>query len=312
MDCGATVSFIVKKLCLSLGLTIKPNGQLIKLGDGCTTLASVGEIDAIFIRDKWTVRFRAIVVEQLNSQIYGGMTFLCDNDISFRATTGEIKILNKHVVFQTNMLMQPPQLKAIVNTSKIVKFPKNKVVPPQLSSLWDDLVESNSVLQIETDNYVSIKLPTEMHSLGTVFVKPRHENKLQDWPPMQLLEVIKGSINIENNTDRVIKTSKDVNILEVLPTHSSNSVNLSKDCYAETNLADLNLSEVGKENARKIDVSRAPKHLQIKLTDAHEKFSTVLEPDLSLGYDGNSGAHFVRLHFADENRPQMNKCKIPR
>ena len=129
---------------------------------------------------------------------------------------------------------------------------------------------------------------------------------------MQLLEVIKGSINIENNTDRVIKTSKDVNILEVLPTHSSNSVNLSKDCYAETNLADLNLSVVGKENARKIDVSRAPKHLQIKLTDVHEKFSTVFEPDLSLGYNGYSGVHFVRLHFADENRPQMNKCKILR
>ena len=313
LDCGATVSFIVKNLCLSLGLDIKPNGQLIKLGDGCTTLASVGEIDTTFIRDKWKVRFRAIVVDQLNSQIFGGMTFLCDNDISFRATTGEIKILNKHVVFQTNTLMQPPQLKAIVHTSKIIKFPKNKVIPPQLCSLWDDLVEGNPDLKKEIENFISIKLPSELHNLGTVIIKPRHENKLQDWPPMQLKEISNnGCIVINNDTERVVQTSKDVRILEVMPTCFIDSTKLLRDCYSETDLGNINLSQVGKANARQIDVSRAPKHLQIKLTDAHTKFSKVFEPDLSLGYNGFSGSHFVRLHFADENRPQMNKCKIPR
>ena len=87
---------------------------------------------------------------------------------------------------------------------------------------------------------------------------------------------------------------------------------MSRDGYSETQIANFNLSGIGKENARKIDVSRAQKHLQLKLADAHEKFSDVFEPDLSLGYNGFSGPHFVRLHFADENRPQMNNCKIPR
>ena len=137
------------------------------------------------------------------------MTFLCDNDISFRATTGEIKINNKHMVFQTNTLMQPPQLKAIVDTSRIIKFPKNITVSPQLSSLWDDLVEGNTDSHIKTENFINIKIPSELHNLGAVLFMPRHENKLQDWPPMQLKEIRNGCIVIHNNTERVIKTCQN-------------------------------------------------------------------------------------------------------
>ena len=57
-------SFVTRKL------KIHPNGQIARLGDGCMTIASVGEIDVAFTRDKWSVRFQAIVVEKLNTDSY--------------------------------------------------------------------------------------------------------------------------------------------------------------------------------------------------------------------------------------------------
>ena len=41
-------------------------------------------------------------------------------------------------------------------------------------------------------------------------------------------------------------------------------------------------------------------------------FSDVFTPDLSIGYNGYSGHHEVRLQFADENRPRMSKTHVPR
>ena len=113
LDSGATASFITISLCRKLNLKLKPNGQMAKLGDGCTMMASLGEIDVHFTRNKWSLRLQAIVVEKLNSEVYGGMNFLKENDIQTRPLTGEIKVLNKFTVYQTNTLMSPPQLKSV-------------------------------------------------------------------------------------------------------------------------------------------------------------------------------------------------------
>ena len=101
---------------------------MAKLGDGCTLIASAGEIDVYFTRDKWKVQFRAIVVDKLNSEAYGGMTFMIDNDISVRPKTGEIKVHNKHVIYQTNMLMLEPQIKSL-ETQTILKLERNILIP---------------------------------------------------------------------------------------------------------------------------------------------------------------------------------------
>ena len=65
LDSGATTSFVTEKLCKAMKIQIQPNGQLARLGDGCTTIASKGEIDETFTRGKWSPRFRAIVVQEI-------------------------------------------------------------------------------------------------------------------------------------------------------------------------------------------------------------------------------------------------------
>ena len=216
IDSGATTSFITRKLCKKLKLKISPNGQLAQLGDGCTLLASVGEIDLTFTRDKWSIRFRAIVVEKLNTEIYGGMTFMVDNDISVRPKTGEIKVHNKYIIYQTNMLMAPPQVKSVTDLKdRTVKIPKKQVIFPFLNKI-DDQVFAN----YEDGTELELDLPKEMKQNEFVFIEPRHENKFDDWPPAQLCKVNEGKIKVRSLSNKTFSIPKDLHILNVAETMS--------------------------------------------------------------------------------------------
>ena len=73
---------------------------------------------------------------------------------------------------------------------------------------------------------------------------------------------------------------------------------ISRDFVVETSDSDI----YGGGMTFLIDIIRIPLQLQDKLKKAN-----VFIPDLSNGYNGFSGDHFVRLQFADDNRPMMNK-----
>ena len=317
LDSGATTSFILAELCRKLDLKIQPNGQLAKLGDGCTVMASVGEVDVNFTRDKWTVRFRAIVVESLNSDIYGGMTFHWDNDIQPKIKTGQIVVHGKHTIYQTNMLMPPPQINSITYQSSTVTPAKSVVFPPA-QPLWPNTTEAAE--DHKEASTLDVVLPPDYDQEKFVIVEPREENYNQDWPPVQICAVEEGMIKIENSTDKVISIPKDIHILGIIPTtlkqtcdiiSESKSVQLSSIPNLE-NQTTGSLENKAIENASKIDVSRAPEQLQQKLISAHLQFANVFAPDLTTGYNGFSGKHLVKLQFADENRPHMTKRHVPK
>ena len=321
IDSGATTSFITKKLCNLLKVEVVPCGKLIRLGDGCTTLAALGEIDVVFSRDKWSIRFRAIVVEKLSSDLYGGMTFLLDNDISLRPKTGEIKILNKHVVFQTNTLMLPPQVRSMESSPIILELKYGKLLP-EIETLFVN-VPSNSK-DIEITNFAQIDLPgyangsfPGYNNSNYVLIEPCEDNDVQDWPKTQLCRVKEDVICVKNDTNRVLSIPTDVHKVSITQTEdvglneiAFDSSNYTSSDFPKTDEEKLKMK--GIENANKIDLSRVPQQLRKKVQEAHIRYSNVFIPDLTTGYNGFSGRHQVRLQFADENRPMMNKCKIPK
>ena len=84
LDSGATVSFMSRELCIRLGLEIRPNGQLATLADPNFSVKSVGEVD--FVVTECTsgtalLRVRALVLEKLAVECYGGTTLHLDNHL---------------------------------------------------------------------------------------------------------------------------------------------------------------------------------------------------------------------------------------
>ena len=115
LDSGATVSYIKSYKADLLGLKINPNDQLALLADEKTRMASMGEVDFLASFAGLQLRVRALVMKNLQADCFGGTTFHADNDISARIKTGEIRILNSHVVVQSNPvkpfpLFPPPVL----------------------------------------------------------------------------------------------------------------------------------------------------------------------------------------------------------
>ena len=297
LDSGATVSFISNSICEKLRLNILPNGQIAKLGDGCTLLASKGEIDISLSRNKWNVRLRAIVVEQLSSEIYGGMTFLTENDIQTRPATGEIKVLGKYVIYQTNPIMNPPQLKSIDMHHSTVIVPQKVLFPKSMS-----IVKQSQTVKkrdFPNDSSICISLPSSFSNDQFVLAGPRTENINKDWPPEHIAAVKDGSINLSNETNYPITVGKDVTIIDLKKVTiedyhppAENSKNIDKHQSSSTKPVFFsNLEETAVKHASEIDISRAPLKLQSKLKHAHLMYADVFAPDLSTGYNGYSGQH---------------------
>ena len=84
LDSGATVSFLRSDVARHLNLTLMPNNQLALLADKVSQMKSLGEIDIEVIEQetqKVNLRLRALVVDNLGVQCYGGQTFHLDNGI---------------------------------------------------------------------------------------------------------------------------------------------------------------------------------------------------------------------------------------
>ena len=84
LDSGATVSFMSRRLCELMGVQIRPNGQLATLADPRYQVRSAGEVDFIVTETttgKALLRVRALVMEKLAVDCYGGTTFHLDNHL---------------------------------------------------------------------------------------------------------------------------------------------------------------------------------------------------------------------------------------
>ena len=84
LDSGATVSFMRLDVAKRLALSLLPNGQLALLADKVSRMKSLGEIDILVTENetnKVVLRLRALIVENLGVECYGGQTFHLDNGI---------------------------------------------------------------------------------------------------------------------------------------------------------------------------------------------------------------------------------------
>ena len=97
LDSGASINYCEENAVLQMGFKIYYNKQVSKLGDGVTKIESVGEINEIFYRNNWTVRFKAVVCKQLSSQFIGGTVFMVDNGIEQDFSNNVIRLLNKTI-----------------------------------------------------------------------------------------------------------------------------------------------------------------------------------------------------------------------
>ena len=161
LDSGATVSFIRLQLAESLNINIKPNGQLALLADEKTRMKSLGEIDIlIIVGGKIILRLRALVVKQLQVQVYAGTTFHVDNEIVAEMTSGTIslhggkfKIKQLNQVAAGGPIAHPPPALTMDELVKLKSRPSpDQTCSPHLS----DHNEKSSESQVESSSMTGL------------------------------------------------------------------------------------------------------------------------------------------------------------
>ena len=189
-----------------------------------------------------------------------------------RPATGEIKIHNKHVIFQTNMVLPAPTLQSLGTfRSTTITLNAKQVLFPMLKQIWNvttAMGEPHSLANLsskEKHNEVSslsVVLPKEFDEDEFVVIGPRDDNNNKNWPPQQICQVSNGSISITNHSKQPVRIPKDVHLLDIQHTKSYNLEQVILDSKAVQSegrcitFSQEELASKGMKNALNIDVSR--------------------------------------------------------
>ena len=280
LDSGATVSFIKHLTAIDHQFKIKPNNQLSNLADGKTKLPAIGEIDEIFFRNNFQLRFQAIVVNDLHCEFVGGNNFITENNIIQDIKNKNIVIDNKYTICETNRMLILPTNTANSSNNLIVK--------------------NNHVNTVLPGQSVTYRVPHEDHQ--TLAVQPCHQNKADRWPPPQTCQVNNGFISVLNSSDDIIKLKHGNNKIQIRT--MENVCNVEPKCFASLTLptdGDLKYKSV-QINTKGID----EKTIDF-IEKTNERYKDAFNEDLSNGYNMQFGRHICRLNWANDARPPANK-----
>ena len=273
LDSGCWISTVRLDFAKKMKWNIHPNGQLAKIADGKTVLKAKGEIHEVFKRNNWNVKFSAIVMEQLHTEVIGGNNFLKDNNIRQDITARTITINNKYVVPETNRNTELP----VNPINTIITIPKATVMLPNQT--------------------INLQIPQVENK--TVFVEPMPGKKNAIQP--QICEIKNGMIEITNDNSEPAKVSKEKIIIKEIkkvepklgePGYKIMSAPENKVNYLE----DVTVNDDKMTNEQKIRLNH--------ILSTNEE---VFDQDLRKGYNHKSGPHYCKLKFANDERPSSRK-----
>ena len=180
-------------------------------------MTSLGEIDITLTRGPISVRLKALVMDKLQADCFGGTTFHFENDVQPKIKTRTIKLHNKYTLPQTNE--QLPLVQPSASAIQSQATATTKVKPPSHTFL--NLNRSVTVLP---DGNISIPYKDKaLPSSCSVAVQPI--NNL-NWPP-QICEVVDNSVVYANCSKQPLIGDKTTKFL-CLPISTSSPVpNLS-------------------------------------------------------------------------------------
>ena len=162
-----------------------------------------------------------------------------------------------------------------------------------------------------------VLLPQQEYLVNTAYddgcsiaVEPWAHNQNPNWPPHQILPVVNGCIKLCNNTEQPIILSKDVKQLKISEStfesreenvefERTTSPTMSSLFSNENYISDINISKNTDPKVRNL------------LDNAHTKYWSVFNKDLSEGYNDYYGVHRCQLNWAGNERPLANKVKVP-
>lgn len=283
LDGGATGSFIKHSVAVQNNFKIWPNFQSAGLADSKTSVRSIGYVEEVFYRDKWSVKFKGLVVENLKANVYGGQPFMIENDVIQRPAKSIITVLGKHTVMQTNQVLptKHPYSAAMVtlakmNVTQTVLYPGQSINVPYPNNLPE----------------------------GPVLLTPRTKELDKPTPTIQDSG---EQLCVINSTKEPLMIPEDLNVIDITSCQTINMENIQTKPHINNPIP---ANKQYKAIQKNINTDKINQPQLSRLNKIHETYQDVFDGNLN-GYNGRFGKHVVSLQWADQTRPKTARIHVP-
>ena len=338
LDSGATVSFMSRDLCIRLGLEIRPNGQLATLADPNFSVKSVGEVD--FVVTECTsgtalLRVRALVLEKLAVECYGGTTLHLDNHLVPDLAMSTIWAHGFRFAFKVpphnQQAMPPPSIStdpfvcsvppsmSLAAVSQQVTAPTTTATSPS-TSLTDINPAGESILMkaartLLPDGNYPIPLKGTNSLASSVLVMPptprtTKDNSSQEpgWSP-QVCSVVSGSAVYINQTSSPLTHPKNTHF-RVIPMAERDD-QPSLPIKPKQALLQLPPSPESVLSQIKINTSILSTAQQALVKQIHIRNLSAFNNDMKEGFQDDDSPYRASFSFRKESRPPPFKIWAP-
>ena len=262
-------------------------------------MASLGEVDIVLTRGTITARLRALVMKNLQAPCFGGTTFHWDNDVQPQIRKRQIKIQDKHVLFQSDEMLPLP-------SPSNTKLPAPAHVKPSAPANHMFLKINRSIV-LPPDASIEISLgnnPSPTSALVAIQPISDDHNLIP-----QISNINKSSVTYTNHSSELLQMNKATRFL-CMPASVEDRdpvVSLSKT----TNHKDLVLTDPIPILEKNTNSSLLSQTELSDLKTIHRGNLPAFDNDLSIGYNGKSGRYLASLTFKQDTLPESKICPIP-
>ena len=197
IDSGATSNMIKAEFVHHLGISVVPSTQLASQADGRTPLTVIGEVHTQFTLGHHVFIFDALVIEELDVDILGGMSFMSVNDIAIRPANSTLIIKWKEVIHYRKI--QPSFAATKVRRTFVLRGPDQRTV----------------LLPGDT---LALKTPQDTEDGSHWAIEPRSDNNVScSWITPQETEVINRTVILVNSSAEPVVVDKHAHVCQVQP-----------------------------------------------------------------------------------------------
>ena len=286
LDTGAETNMIRHSTAKQLGLPTYRSSQNVHQADGKSPLKVTGETKVKFVRGSLTFTFHALVVEDLDVDILGGVPFTDCNDISIRTSK---------------------QLIILEDGSKVYYKVSESETRPSVRRTQPFILRSPSHVTVWPGDFIEIKLPEEVEENEQLALEPRSDENTCEWPSPHIVTTVGGMVRLSNQSSGPITLKKHQHFGQVSPVfepkiHNNGEIMTLPDHKSSPVKACSNAIQIDPDNI-------LPQDIIHKFQTLHSEYEEVFNPNYP-GYNGAAGEYSNIVNMGPVQPPQR-KGRIP-
>ena len=284
VDSGATGNMIRHSTAKRLGAKIIATSQSARQADGSSPLKVVGETRFTLERGDTRCYFEGLVVENLDTEILGGVPFMTRNDLTVRPAKLEIWIGDIRIEYGS---VAPTPDTSRVRRAHVLRAPEYQ------TTLWPG-------------DYMEFSIPDCEDT--EVAIEPRLDSgrlvSERTWPQPIVTRSVGGKVRLLNNTSEPQQVRRSQHFCQAVPMYSPPTTSDPSTSRQTVTVQNIDVNKINTDPDNLLSATEKQKFLQLAT-----EFSDVFGSDLP-GYNGSSG-RFEAIINMGPTQPPQRRGRLP-